>query len=139
MRHKFPTSRRKLYLNHGHQPSKTHNSSHNSSVDDLFTVMQQAYSDDPLHRFVHAVNAAPELAVCSSHQFSTAKSCSFLNFQLLTVDPTFSLGEFDVTLDNIFLLFCYSHSVHWSCLYSLQENVFHIPILCVYADWSVLA
>lgn len=35
----------------------------NCASDQLFTVMQQAYSDDPAHKFICAVNAAPEPAV----------------------------------------------------------------------------
>ena len=33
------------------------------AADNLFVVTQQAYFDDPAHKFVHAVNAAPEPAI----------------------------------------------------------------------------
>jgi len=74
----------------------------NAGGDDLFVVMQQAYSDDPSHRFVRAVNAAPEPAVvvATNSQFrDLARFCtSPFEFSVLTIDPTFSLGDFDVTL-----------------------------------------
>ena len=85
---------------------------HNSSVDDLFTVMQQAYSDDPLHRFVRAVNAAPEPAIVvatNSQLQNLVRFCtSSFEFSVMTIDPTFSLGEFDVTLTTFRHLFLQS-------------------------------
>lgn len=64
--------------------------------------MQKAYTEDPSRRFVLAVNAAPEPAViCATDQqlLDLARLCTTaFEFCPLTVDPTFCLGEFDVTL-----------------------------------------
>ncbi len=83
-----------------------------AAADDLFVVMQQAYCDDPLHRFVLAVNAAPEPAVvvaAHSQLRDLARFCtSPFEFSVLTVDPTFCLGEFDVTLITFRHLFLHS-------------------------------
>lgn len=76
--------------------------SRDAAADELFLVMQKAYTEDPSQKFVRAVNAAPEPAVvcatdrqlCDLTRFCTTA----FEFCPLTVDPTFSLGEFDVTL-----------------------------------------
>ena len=64
--------------------------------------MQQAYSDDPSHKFVCAVNATPEPAIVlatDSQLRDLAHFCtSEFEFSVLTVDPTFCLGEFDAKL-----------------------------------------
>ena len=70
--------------------------------DELFVVMQRAYSDDPAHKFIRAVNAAPEPAIVvatASQLNDLARFCtSSFESSVLTVDPTFCLGDFDVTL-----------------------------------------
>lgn len=40
--------------------------SHDAAADNLFVVMQQAFTEDPSKKFVRAVNAAPEPVVFSS-------------------------------------------------------------------------
>ena len=67
--------------------------------DDLFLIMQQAYTDNPLRKFIHAVNAAPEpaIVVATNSQLRDLSRFSF-EFSIVTVDPTFCLVEFDVTL-----------------------------------------
>ena len=64
--------------------------------------MQQAFSEDPHLRFVRAVNAAPEpaIVVATDAQLNdlTRFCTSSFEFSPLTVDPTFSLGAFDVSL-----------------------------------------
>lgn len=73
-----------------------------AAADDLFVVMQKAFTEDPYRKFIRAVNAAPEPAVvvATNQQLQDlARFCtSPFEFSVLTVDPTFSLGEFDVTL-----------------------------------------
>ena len=73
-----------------------------AAADDLFLVMQKAYSEDPSKRFVRAVNAAPEPAIVVSTdrqlQDLSRFCCNSFEFCPLTVDPTFCLGSFDVTL-----------------------------------------
>jgi len=74
--------------------------SHNASADDLFLIMQKAFTEDPSRKFVRAVNAAPEpsVVVTTDHQLQDlARFCTAaFEFSPLTVDPTFCLGEFDV-------------------------------------------
>lgn len=68
-------------------------------ADDLFIVMQHARSDES--NFVRAIRATPDPAVVIAadcqlndmNRFCTSAS----EFGIVTVDPTFSLGEFDVT------------------------------------------
>ena len=83
-----------------------------AAADDLFVVMQQAYSGDPAHKFVRAVNAAPEPAIVlatDSQLQDLARICtSAFEFSVLTVDPTFCLGNFDVTLITFQHLFLQS-------------------------------
>ena len=81
---------------------KVKHSVSSAADDELFSVMQQAYSDDPTHKFIRAVNAAPEPAVVvatNSQLHDLARFCtSSFESSILTVDPTFCLGDFDVTL-----------------------------------------
>jgi hypothetical protein len=83
-----------------------------AASDDLFIVMQKAYSDDPLHKFIRAVNAAPEPAIVvstNSQLKDLARFCtSSFEFSILCIDPTFNLGDFDVTLTTFKHLFLQS-------------------------------
>ena len=73
-----------------------------AAADDLFLVMQKAYSEDPSNRFVRAVNVAPEPAIVVSTdgqlQDLSKFCCNSFEFCPLTIDPTFCLGSFDVTM-----------------------------------------
>ena len=73
-----------------------------AAADDLFVIMQKAYTEDPSNRFVRAVNAAPEpaIVVASDRQLhDISQFCTeAFEFSPLTIDPTFCLGDFDVTL-----------------------------------------
>lgn len=98
--------------------STSSNKSQDAATDSLFVIMQQAYSDDPCRKYVRAVNAAPEPAIVvatDSQLNNLARFCtSSHEFSPLTVDPTFSLGAFDVTLITYRHLFLqskrYKHS-----------------------------
>ena len=76
--------------------------SRDAAADELFLVIQKAYTEDPSRKFVRAVNAAPEPAVvCATDQqlLDLTRFCTTaFEFCPLTVDATFCLGEFDVTL-----------------------------------------
>ena len=76
--------------------------SRDAAADNLFVVMQQAFTEDPSKKFVRAANAAPEPAVvvASDSQLNDlVRFCtSPFEFSALTVDPTLCLGDFDVTL-----------------------------------------
>ena len=73
----------------------------NVAADDLFVVMQRAHAEDPSSRFVHAIQAAPDPAVVIANDYKLNDLNRFCTssseFGILTVDPTFTLGDFDVT------------------------------------------
>ena len=83
--------------------------SRDAAADNLFVVMQQAFTEDPSKKFVRSVNAAPEPAVVvatDSQLNDLDRFCTSFEFSVLTLDPTFCLGDFDVTLitfRNLFL------------------------------------
>ena len=72
------------------------------AADDLFMIMQKAFTEDPSKKFVRAVNAAPEPAVVVSTDRQLQDLARFctntFEFSPLTIDPTFNLGDFDVTI-----------------------------------------
>ena len=76
-------------------------SSINATADELFTIMQQAHKQDPSHKFVRDIKTSPEPAIvlASDQQFADLVrfATSSDDFCILTIDPTFNLGEFDVT------------------------------------------
>lgn len=72
-----------------------------SVADELFVVMQRAYAQDTMNKFIRDIKTAPEPAIVLADDQQLAdlqRFCtSSLDFGVLTVDPTFSLGDFDVT------------------------------------------
>ena len=72
-----------------------------SAADELFVVMQRAYAQDTMKKFIHDIRTAQEPAiVLASDQQISDLLCfctSSFEFAVLTVDPTFCLGDFDVT------------------------------------------
>ena len=76
--------------------------SRDAAADDLFMIMQKAFTEDPSKKFVRAVNAAPEPAVMVSTDRQLQDLARFctntFEFSPLTTDPTFNLGDFDVTI-----------------------------------------
>ena len=70
-------------------------------ADQVFTMMQQAKIGDHSGKFVRDTRPSPEPAFVLARdrqlddvvRFCTPSS----SFSILTVDPTFNLGEFDVT------------------------------------------
>ena len=83
--------------------------SRDAAADNLFRVMQQAYCKDSRQKFVRSVNAAPEPAIVVSTDLQLqdlTRFCTLANvYSPLTVDPTFCLGAFDVTLITFHHLF----------------------------------
>lgn len=71
------------------------------AVDELFVVMQRAHSQDPSSQFVRGIRTTPDpaIVVFTNNQLNDMiRFCtSAVEFCILTVDPTFSLGDFDVT------------------------------------------
>jgi hypothetical protein len=122
------------------------NISKDAAADDLFVVMQQAYSQNSSKRFIRAVNAAPEPAIVLATDLQLNDLCrcctSSNSFSPLTVDPTFCLGDFDVTLvtfQNIFLrskrtknppIFIGPACIHY------KKNFATYLFFCLNHDWS---
>ncbi len=72
-----------------------------SDRNELYTVMLQAHLEDGDKQFIRDVKAYPEPAIvlATEQQLHDLERfcCNPLNFSVLTVDPTFSLGDFDIT------------------------------------------
>ena len=71
------------------------------AADELFAVMQRAHTQDPAHKFVRDIKTAPEPAIVLAEdqqlQDLVRFGTSSVDFGIVTIDPTFSLGKFDVT------------------------------------------
>jgi hypothetical protein len=69
--------------------------------DELFVIMQRAYSEDPLKKFIRDIKTSPEPAVVLADNqqiVDLVRFCtSSFEFGILTADPTFCLGDFDAT------------------------------------------
>lgn len=72
-----------------------------SEANDLYTVMLQAHLEDTGKKFVRDIKAYPEPAVILASDLQLNDivrfCCNPFEYSVLTVDPTFSLGDFDVT------------------------------------------
>ena len=70
-------------------------------ADQVFTIMQQAKLEDHTGKFVRDCCPSPEPAFILSRDWQLDDLVRFCmvsgNFSILTVDPTFNLGNFDVT------------------------------------------
>lgn len=89
-----------------HSKLKGSSASLSSSVasahsDQVFAMMQSAKLQDSLGLFVRETRPSPEPAVVLARDRQLEELVRFCavadNFSVLTVDPTFNLGEFDVT------------------------------------------
>lgn len=74
----------------------------NAAADDLFVVIQRAHTEDPSAQFIRGITTAPDPAIVLAFNFQVNDMVRFCtsstsDFCILTIDPTFSLGEFDVT------------------------------------------
>ena len=80
---------------------RTQQGTMDSVADELFVVMQRAYAQDTTNKFIQDIKMAPEPAIVLADDqqlVDLQRFCtSSLDFGVLTVDPTFSLGDFDVT------------------------------------------
>ena len=64
--------------------------------------MQRAHTKDPSAQFINGIRTAPDPAITLAYDFQVKDMVRFCTsstaeFRVLTIDPTFSLGEFDVT------------------------------------------
>jgi len=58
--------------------------------------MQQAQTEDPCSKLVHGIRAIPDPATVVADDCQH-KLLLYLELRILTIDPSFSLGEFDIT------------------------------------------
>jgi len=69
-------------------------------TDDLFVVMQHAHAEDLASRFIRSIRATnPAIVIADDIQIADiVRFCtSNVEFGILTIDPIFFLGKFDVT------------------------------------------
>ena len=76
-------------------------SSGSSEANDLYSIMLQAQMEEKGKKFIRDVKTYPEpaIVVATEQQLFDVERfcCNPEMFSILTVDPTFSLGDFDVT------------------------------------------
>ena len=116
-----------------------------AAADNLFIVMQRAHTQDPNAKFVRDVKTAPEPAIADDHQLQgLVRFCtSSFDFAVLTVDPKFSLGAFDVTpISYRHLLLetrCYGRPpVFLGPVLIHYRKTFDTYVFCVISYWSKL-
>lgn len=84
------------YKQHGAGMSTT-----SSEANDLYSIMLIAHMEDKCGKFIRDVKTYPEpaIVVATEQQLFDLQRfcCNQRRFSILTVDPTFSLGDFDVT------------------------------------------
>ena len=72
-----------------------------SESNELYSIMLKAHLEDGSKKFIRDVKAYPEPAIVLASQQQLVDlerfCCDSCGFSILTVDPTFSLGDFDVT------------------------------------------
>ena len=70
--------------------------------DELGVIMQQAFMEDASNRFIREIKCVhePAVVVATERQLNDlVRFCTpSSNFSIMTIDPTFSLGDFDVTV-----------------------------------------
>lgn len=85
---------------------RTQQGTMDSVADELFVVMQRAYAQDTTNKFIRDIKMAPEptIVLADDQQLvDVQRLCtSSLDFGVLTFDPTFSLGDFDVNPPSTF-------------------------------------
>ena len=70
-------------------------------ADSLFVVRQRAHSQDPAQEFIRDIKTASEPAIVLEDEQQLNDLVRFgispLEFCIITIDPTFTLGEFDLS------------------------------------------
>ena len=99
------------------------------TTDELAVVMQKAFVEDDNNSFIREMKTLkePAIIVALERQLDDfVKFCtSDTKFGIVTIDPTFSLGEFDVTVTT------YRHLV-LQCKRSCEHPVFIGPVMIHY-------
>ena len=79
----------------------TFKATHYNPADELYSVMFRAKQEDAQNMFVRDIKVLPEPALILSSDYQLDDLVRFAtnptDHCILTIDPTFSLGEFDVT------------------------------------------
>lgn len=96
----FRNERQVSYVK-SHSGCIPHSSGQDPMADQVFTLMQQAKMEDQDRKFVRDCCPTPEPAFSLSRDWQLDDLIRFCttpgNFSVLTVDPTFNLGNSDVT------------------------------------------
>ena len=84
-----------------HKPNPVGAMHVHTEANELYTVMLQAHLEETDKTFARDIKAYPEPAIllASERQLNDVSRfcCDSFEYSVLTVDPTFSLGDFDVT------------------------------------------
>lgn len=119
-----------------------------SATDELSVVMHKAYMEDQLFIREVCTLREPAIVLATDLQLNDLDRfcCQQGKFGLLTVDPTFCLGDFDVTLSTYrhLLLICKRGRTHPAFIgpamvqyyYYTIENLLDLPVFYVHACWS---
>ena len=108
--------------------------------DDLYNVVQRCKSEGHL-KFIRDIRAAPEPSIILATdrqlmdlvKFCTQSPFCVMTVDPMTVDPTFNLGEFDVTVvtyRHMLLESCQykkKSSIYWSYYVTLSQNSSNLP------------
>ena len=114
---------------------------------ELYSIMLQAHLEDGDKKFIRDVKAYPKPAIflASEQQLLEIERfcCDSTDFSIMTVDPTFSLGDFDVTPTTFHHLMLGSKRTRKPPVHvrtnhdSLQKNVQYVQVSCILYDWSL--
>ena len=103
--------------------------------DQIFAIMQSEKVEDCQGKFVWDTRPSPEPA------FDPVRFCTIPDdFTILTVDPTFNLGDFDVTPTSYRHLSLEERSLgqpfclHWTYNDTLPQDISYLPVLFVYTS-----
>ena len=131
----LPRNERQVkYLKHAAKSSSY------NPADELYSVMFQAKQEDQNNTFVRDIKVLPDPAILIAKDYQLDDLVRFSTNStehcILTIDPTFSLGDFDVTLITYrHLLLETQRSGNTpvcrpnSC--TLQEGLSKLPFLCL--------
>ena len=97
----LPRNERQITYLKSRSVKPQHSGVQDPMADQVFTIMQQAKLEDRTERFVRDCRPSPEPAFVLSRDWQLDDLVRFCtvsgNFSVLTVNPTFNLGDFDVT------------------------------------------
>jgi len=115
-------------------------------ANELYTVMQQAHLEDTDKKCTWDINTYPEPAIlladdCQVNDLARF-CCDPFEFCILTVNPTFCLGDFDVTPTSYHHLLLESVCtgkppvIIGPTLLHYKRVISDIPVLCIIIGWT---